>query len=126
MTIELAERMSGLAGSVTLALNARAKRMASDGKTIYNLTAGELDTDTPDYIQEAVARTLQLNKYTPVAGVPVLRQLIAEMAAEFYGLAWIEPANVVVTAGAKPALCATFLALINPGDEVIVPVPLWV
>jgi aspartate aminotransferase len=111
--------------SATLALNARAKRLAAEGKTIYNLTAGELASDTPEYIQTAVAKTLRLNKYTPVAGLPALRQAIAEEARGFYGLEWIEPANVVVTAGAKPALYASLLALINPGDEVIVPVPAW-
>lgn len=112
--------------SATLALNARAKQLAAEGKTIYNLTAGELASDTPDYIQEAVAKTLQLNKYTPVAGLPELRQAIAQEDSAFYGLDWIKPANVVVTGGAKPALYASFLALINPGDEVIVPTPAWV
>jgi aspartate aminotransferase len=122
----LAERMGGLSESTTLALNARAKQMAADGKTIYNLTAGELASDTPEYIQSAVAKTLRLNKYTPVAGLPELRQAIAADARKWYGLDWIEPANIVVTGGAKPALYASLLAIINPGDEVIVPVPAWV
>jgi aspartate aminotransferase len=122
----LADRMAGSRESATLALNARAKQMAAEGRTIYNLTAGELASDTPDYIQTAVAKTLAQNKYTPVAGLPELRQAIARESAAFYGLDWIKPANVVVTAGAKPALYASLLALINPGDEVIVPVPAWV
>jgi aspartate aminotransferase len=67
-----------------------------------------------------------MNKYTPVAGIPKLRQEIAELAKTYYDLDWIQLSNVVVTAGAKPALCATFLALLNPGDEVIVPTPCWV
>ena len=112
--------------SATLALNARAKSLAAEGSTIYNLTAGELSTDTPDYIQAAVAKTLKLNKYTPVAGLPELREAIARESRAFYGLDWIQPKNVVVSAGAKPALYGTLLALINPGDEVIVPVPAWV
>jgi len=112
--------------SATLALNARAKQLAAEGKTIYNLTAGELASDTPEYIQTAVAKTLELNKYTPVAGLPALRQAIAEEARKFYGLEWIEAGNVIVTGGAKPALYASLLALINPGDEVIVPIPVWV
>jgi aspartate aminotransferase len=122
----LAERMGGLSESATLALNARAKQMAADGKTIYNLTAGELASDTPGYIQAAVAKTLGLNKYTPVAGLPELRQAIAADARKWYCLDWIGPANVVITGGAKPALYASLLAIINPGDEVIVPVPAWV
>jgi aspartate aminotransferase len=124
--ITLASRMDLMQESATLALNARAKSLAAEGKTIYNLTAGELSTDTPDYIQKAVAKTLKLNKYTAVAGLPELRQAIAEEARVWYGLDWIQPKNVVVTAGAKPALYGTLLALINPGDEVIVPVPAWV
>ncbi|MEK7059265.1 MAG: aminotransferase class I/II-fold pyridoxal phosphate-dependent enzyme [Patescibacteria group bacterium] len=124
--IVLATRMATMDESATLALNARAKQLAHEGKTIYNLTAGELASDTPEYIQEAVAKTLQLNKYTPVAGLPQLRQQIAYEARKNYGLDWIEPANVVVTAGAKPALHASLLAIINEGDEVIVPTPAWV
>jgi aspartate aminotransferase len=123
--IVLADRMSLVQESTTLALNARAKRLAAEGHTIYNLTAGELATHTPDYIQTAVAKTLQLNKYTPVAGMPELRQQIAAEARSFYGLDWIAADNVVVTAGAKPALYGALLALINPGDEVIVPIPVW-
>jgi aspartate aminotransferase len=124
--VVLADRMGLMDESATLALNARAKQMSADGKTIYNLTAGELNSETPDYIQVAVAKTLSQNKYTPVAGLPKLRQQIAQEAREFYDLAWIQPENVVVTAGAKPALYASMLALVNPGDEVLVPTPAWV
>jgi aspartate aminotransferase len=122
----VAKRLAALSESATLALNARAKKLAGEGRTIYNLTAGELAADTPAYIQRAVAKNLHLNKYTPVAGLPELRRKIAEEARQFYGLDWIEPANVVVTGGAKPALYAGLLALVDPGDEVIVPVPAWV
>ncbi len=112
--------------SATLALNARAKQLAAEGKTIYNLTAGELAADTPEHIQQAVAKKLHLNKYTQLAGLHELREQIAEEAQNFYGLDWITAENVVVTGGAKPALYASLLALINPGDEVLVPVPAWV
>jgi aspartate aminotransferase len=125
MSLTLASRLDGLEESATLALNARAKQLQASGKTIYNLTAGELATDTPNYIQEAVAQTLGQNKYTPVAGLPELREAIAKHARQFYGLDWIQPKNVVVTGGAKPAIYASFLSLLNPGDEVIVPVPSW-
>ena len=66
--VVLAKRMDAMSESATLALNARAKQMMAEGKTIYNLTAGELDSDTPDYIQKSVAKVLDKNKYTPVAG----------------------------------------------------------
>lgn len=122
----IADRLGSLQESATLALNARATQLAREGKTIYNLTAGELASNTPEYIREMVRENLARNKYTPVAGLPDLREAIAHNARDFYQLSWIEPHNVVVTAGAKPALYATFLSLINPGDEVIVPTPAWV
>ncbi len=124
--LKLASRIDGIEESATLALNARVKQLAVEGKTIYNLTAGELACETPAFIQAAVAKTLHLNKYTPVAGLPELRQKIAAHARDFYQADWIQPANVVVTAGVKPALYASLLALVNPGDEVIVPSPAWV
>ncbi len=118
--------MSGVSESATMALNARAKQLAAEGKTIYNLTAGELATDTPEYIQTAVAQKLHLNKYTPVGGLADLRKAIAEQAREFYGLPWIKAENVVVTAASKPALYASLMALADKGDEVILPLPAWV
>lgn len=124
--IDLSKRMATMSESATLALNARAKQLTDEGKTIYNLTAGELATDTPPYVQEAVAGVLGKNKYTAVAGMPELREAIAKNAAAFYELGWISKENIVVTGGAKPALYATFLAIVNPGDEVIVPTPSWV
>ena len=122
----LADRLGRLAESSTLALNARVKQMVASGQAIFNLTAGELDSDTPVYIQKAVAGTLALNKYTPVAGTPALREAIALHANSFYAPHVFAPAEVVVTGGAKPALSGAFLALLNPGDEVIVPTPAWV
>lgn len=123
--VNLSQRMSGVKESATMAVDARAKQLAADGRTIYNLTAGELASDTPDYIQAAVAKKLHLNKYTPPAGLPELRQAIAASAKEFYSLDWIKPANVVVTASTKPAMYASLLALVNHGDEVILPTPSW-
>ena len=124
--ITLAKRMDSMQESATLALNARAKKLAAEGRSILNLTAGELSSDTPLFIQKSVSKTLHKNKYSAVAGLPELRTLLSKESKSFYGLKWIESSNVVVTAGAKPALYATFLALINPGDEVIVPTPAWV
>lgn len=123
--VVLADRMGSMGESVTLKLNAHAKQLAAEGKTVYNLTAGELASDTPDYIQKAVAEKLHHNKYSPAAGLPELKLAIANMAQNFYHLDWIQPENVVLTSGAKPALYATLLSLINPGDEIIVPAPYW-
>ncbi len=124
--IVLADRMSAVQESATMALNARAKQMAAEGKTVYNLTAGELAVETPEYIRSHVAKKLHHNKYTPAGGLYELRKAIAEESREFYGLDWIQPSNVVVTAASKPALYAGLLTLVNPGDEVIVPMPAWV
>ena len=68
--VVLADRMGSMGESVTLRLTAHAKQLAAEGKTVYNLTAGELASDTPDYIQKAVAEKLQHNKYSPAAGLP--------------------------------------------------------
>ncbi len=124
--ITLSSRLDSVSESATLALNARVKQLASEGKTIHNLTAGELAGDTPSYIQEYVSKHLALNKYTPVAGMAELREKLADHARNFYGLDWINRDNVIITSGAKPALYGALLALINPGDEVIVPTPEWV
>ncbi len=122
----LASRMAAVQESATMALNTRAKQMAAEGKTIYNLTAGELAAETPDYIREHVSGKLHHNKYTPAAGLPDLRAAIAEESRDFYGLDWIKPQHVVVTAASKPGLYATLLAIVDEGDEVIVPMPAWV
>lgn len=126
MSIILASRLDNLDESATMALNARAKQLQQSGKTIYNLTAGELASDTPEYVRSAVSQVLDRNKYTAVTGLPELRSAIAETARRAYGLDWITAENVVVTAGAKPALYTSLLSIIDPGDEVIVPVPAWV
>lgn len=124
--VKLADRAGLIEESVTIALNAKAKSLKTAGRKIYNFTAGELDAETPGYIQKYVAERLKYNKYTPTAGLPELRDLIAKHNRDYYGLDWILSKNVVVTSGAKPAIYAALLSLINPGDEVIVPTPAWV
>jgi aspartate aminotransferase len=117
---------SGVEESATLALNARVKEMAANGEEVYNLTAGELSCETPKYIQDYVSKKLEQNKYTPVSGLPKLRTAIAEYAQDFYEQAWIKPENVVVCPSVKPGIWASLVSIINPGDEVILPVPTWV
>lgn len=126
MELKLADRLNNIEESVTLALNARVKQMAADGETIYNFTAGEPSTPTPNYIKDFVATKLDQNHYTAVAGINELRQKLAEHCQSFYGVDWIKPENVMVTAGGKPGLYFSLLALVNPGDEVILPTPAWV
>lgn len=122
----LSKRLANLEESVTLALNAKVKALQASGQVVYNLTAGEPDQNTPIYIQKDVAKALDQNKYTASAGLPALRSAIASSARDFYGAKWVTAENVVVTAGVKPALFASFQALLDPGDEVIIPTPSWV
>ena len=122
----LSGRVASLEESATLALNAKVKQMQAEGREVFNLTAGELDFSTPDYIQKSVASQLDQNKYTAAAGLPGLRQAIAQYENKRLGLSSIEAANIVVTAGAKTGLYGLLQVLLNPGDEVILPIPAWV
>ena len=122
----VSDRVKNIEESATLALNAKVKQMAASGKTVYNLTAGELACDTPDYIKQFVSTKLDQNKYTPAPGLDELREKIAAHCRQFYGLEWIKPANVIATGGVKPALWAVFESILNPGDEIILPTPAWV
>ncbi|HEX5455902.1 MAG TPA: pyridoxal phosphate-dependent aminotransferase [Candidatus Saccharimonadales bacterium] len=124
--MKLSERLNTIEESATLALNTKAKELAAEGKKIYNFTAGEPSANTPEYIKEYLAGKLDQNHYTPVPGIPELREAIAEHAKEFYSSEWIKNENVMVVAGGKPGLYLSLLALINPGDEVILPTPAWV
>lgn len=118
--------VSVLTASPTLALNSHAKKLALEGKKIYNLTAGEPNWSTPDYVSEKVAQHLHENKYTDTAGMLELREAIAAYVKEHYRCEWVEASNVVVTPGAKPALYTALLTILRPGDEAIVPAPYWV
>lgn len=126
MELKLADRLNSIEESVTLALNARVKQMAAEGEKIYNFTAGEPSTPTPGYIKDFVATKLDQNHYTPVAGINELREKLAEHCQDFYAVNWVQPNNIMVTAGGKPGLYFSLLALVSPGDEVILPTPAWV
>jgi aspartate aminotransferase len=124
--IKSSDLASGLEESATLALNARVKEMAANGEEVYNLTAGELSCETPKYIQDYVSKKLDQNKYTPVSGLPELRSLVAKYAKGFYGQDWVKPENVVICPSVKPGIWASLVSIINPGDEIILPMPTWV
>jgi len=125
MNMKLNKNLKLIEESATLRLNALAKQIASGGTTVVNLTAGELDFETPKEIAREVARYLHLNKYTPSLGMLELRRGIAESLNKKYGLKLGER-NIAVTAGAKQGLFLACQALLNAGDEVIIPVPYWV
>jgi len=110
--------------SQTLALSRQANTLASQGVDVINLTAGELDFKPPRAAQRAVVRSLNNNKYTPVAGEYDLRVLLARAESKNRPVQF-SPEQVVVTAGAKQALAVCFQTILNNGDEVIIPIPSW-
>jgi aspartate aminotransferase len=123
----LADRLKTLAPSSTLAVQARAKALRAKGVDVISFGAGEPDFDTPARIKDAAARAMQAGqtKYTEVPGIPELRAAICAKFRRDNGLDY-EPADVLVSCGAKHALFNLAVALLNPGDEVLVPSPYWV
>lgn len=126
--MKLSKRVQQLEPSVTLAVAAKAKALKAQGKDILSLTVGEPDFATPENIQEVAVQAIRNGKasyYTPSAGIPELRQAIVDYIKEYYGITY-EPSQTIVTDGAKFALYALFQTILDPEDEVIIPVPYWV
>jgi aspartate aminotransferase len=123
----LADRMKTLAPSPTLAMQAKAKAMRAQGIDVISFGAGEPDFDTPPRIKEAAIRALSAGqtKYTEVGGIPELRAAVCHKLKRDNGLDYT-PEEVTVSCGAKHALFNVFMALLNPGDEVLIPSPYWV
>lgn len=123
----ISNRLATLAPSATLAVDARAKALKAAGHDVIGFGAGEPDFPTPDRIVEAAvaaARDPENHRYTPTAGLPELRAAIADKTARDSGLV-VTPEQVLVTNGGKHAITNAFTALVDPGDEVIVPGPYW-
>jgi aspartate aminotransferase len=114
--------------SPTLAVDAKAKALKAAGEDVCGFGAGEPDFDTPDFIKEACAKALTegKTKYAPAAGIPDLRQALADQYHENGVLAEANPAQVVVSPGGKYSCYLAILAICGPGDEVIIPAPYWV
>ena len=123
----LADRLSTLAPSATLAVQAKARELRARGVDVISFGAGEPDFDTPQRIKDAAVQAMQRGhtKYTEVGGIPELRAAICAKLERDNGLAY-EPADVLVSVGAKHTLFNLAVALLNPGDEVLVPTPYWV
>jgi len=123
----LADRLQTLAPSSTLAVQAKAKELRARGIDVISFGAGEPDFDTPERIKEAAVAAMRRGqtKYTEVGGIPELRSAICAKLKRDNGLAY-EPADVLVSCGAKHTLFNIVTTLINPGDEVVVPSPFWV
>ena len=126
-SLTTARRMRALEPSATLAMAARASAMTASGIDVIDLSVGEPDFPTPPHICRAAEEAIRAGKtkYTPAAGIPQLKKAVADDYGRRTGLA-ITPAQVVVSNGAKHALHNVFTAVLDEGDEVIVPTPYWV
>lgn len=126
-TPALSRKLSAIAESATLKVDAKAKALAAEGKPVISFAAGEPDFATPQFIVDAadVALTDPASyRYTPASGLPALREAIAAKTLRDSGLA-ADPSQVVVTNGGKQAVYQAFQAVVNPGDEVLLPAPYW-
>lgn len=123
---ELSRRVLSVAPSVTLAIAAKAKEMQGKGINVVSLSAGEPDSDTPSYIKDAAIDALQkgFTKYTPVTGTLDLRKAIAAKLERDQNLKFT-PEQIIVSTGAKHAIFNVLFALLNEGDEVVIPAPFW-
>lgn len=113
--------------SETLAMARRSRELKAQGKDIINLSLGEPDFDTPDFVKEAAHQAIEENysHYTPVAGYPELLEAISVKFQRDNGLHY-KPSQIAVSTGAKQAIANVVMSVVNPGDEVIVPAPYWV
>src|SRR5215469_3596413 len=123
----ISERVSGITESATLAVDAKAKALRAAGRPVIGFGAGEPDFPTPGYIVEAAQRACaepRFHHYTPTAGLPELREAVAAKTARDSGYQ-VTPGQVLITNGGKQAVYQGFAALLNPGDEVLLPTPHW-
>jgi aspartate aminotransferase len=127
IAMEISERAAQLTPSLTLSIDSKAKAMKAEGLDVCGFGAGEPDSDTPEHIKRAAIEALEagFTKYTPNAGIPELRQAIADKLAADNGLNY-RAGQIVVSNGAKHACYNAILATCQPGDEVIIPAPYWV
>ena len=125
--IKLAARVANLSESVTLAIDAKAKAMKSQGIDVVNFGAGEPDFDTPAHIKEAAKKALDAGKtkYAPAAGLVELKTALAEKFERDNGLSY-KPSQISVNVGGKHSLFNAIMALVDRGDQVIIPAPYWV
>lgn len=124
---KLSNRLNRLAASATLVMSQRSSEMKAQGIDVINLSVGEPDFNTPDHIKEAAHQAIRDNysRYSPVPGYANLREAVAAKLLRENGLHYTA-SEIVVSNGAKQSVCNTVLALVNEGEEVIIPAPYWV
>nr|WP_259545168.1 pyridoxal phosphate-dependent aminotransferase [Heyndrickxia oleronia] len=127
MTLQLANRVSALTPSSTLAITAKAKAMKAEGIDVIGLGAGEPDFNTPQHIIDAAIKAMNegQTKYTATGGLPELKKAIIGKFKKDQNIDY-KPSEIIVTNGAKHALYTLFQVILNEGDEVIIPIPYWV
>jgi len=123
----VSQRTQQVLPSSTLAITARAKKLKSEGRDVISLAAGEPDFDTPDFIKDACIAALKdgFTKYTPTSGILELKEAIAAKFSRDNNLEY-SPEQIVVSCGAKHSIFNTLFALVDKGDEVLIPSPYWV
>ena len=124
---QLSDRLQRLAPSATLAMSQKSSEMKAQGIDVINMSVGEPDFNTPDHIKQAAKMAIDENysRYSPVPGYPDLRQAIARKLERENHLHY-QPSEILVSNGAKQSVCNTIMALVNDGEEVIIPTPYWV
>lgn len=125
-SMQVAKRIQEVAPSQTLAIDAKAKQLKAAGEDVLSFAAGEPDFDTPEHIKAAAMGALEagFTKYTPSSGIPELRQAISDKLKEDNGLDY-KPSQIIVNCGAKHSCFNAMLAVLNEGDEVLIPAPYW-
>ena len=123
----LSDRLNRLAPSATLAMSQKSSELKAQGVDVINMSVGEPDFNTPDHIKAAAVKAIEENwtRYSPVPGYPSLKEAIVNKLKNENGLDY-KPSQIIVSNGAKQSVCNTIMALVNAGDEVIIPAPYWV
>ena len=124
---QISDRVNRLAASATFAMLQKSNELSAQGVDVVNMSVGEPDFNTPDYVKKAAVEAVEQNysKYSPVPGYMWLRKACADKLKRENGLDYA-PAEILVSTGAKQSLCNVIMAIINPGDEVLLPSPCWV
>ncbi len=125
--MNISERLANVNESATLAMSQKSREIQSLGHDVINLSIGQPDFNTPDHIKDAAKKAIDdnISKYTPVAGLPVLREAVCTKFKRDNNLEF-SPSQIVVSNGAKQSIANVLLSLTGPGDEVIIPAPYWV
>ena len=124
---QISDRVKSLSASATFAMMQKSNELSAQGVDVVNMSVGEPDFNTPDYVKKAAIEAVEQNysKYSPVPGYMWLRKACSDKLKRENGLDYT-PAQIVVSTGAKQALCNVVMTVVNPGDEVLLPSPCWV